>query len=131
MDLMTLVSATVAALTPYFGKMADGAATKLGEYSAEGVGRLYHWLREKLATPSAAEALEELRQRPDDAELQAALRVQLRKRLASEPSLSEELTRLLGEAAPTAVEVNQTQEVSGDHAAGVQVAGDHNQIKIR
>ncbi|HWR87734.1 MAG TPA: hypothetical protein VN277_04870, partial [Acidiferrobacterales bacterium] len=67
---------------------------------------------------------------PQDGDLQAALRVKLRKALEAEPRLAQELGALLGELAPDAARVTQLQSVTGDGATGVQVAGNGNAVDV-
>ncbi|MBS0476477.1 MAG: hypothetical protein JSR28_15205 [Proteobacteria bacterium] len=104
---------------------------KAGDSTTEGAGRLYRWLQDKLAGRRANEALEDLRAQPQDGNVQATLRVQLRKALEAEPPLAEELAALLGELTPESLGVTQAKSVSGDGAAGIQVAGNGNAVNVR
>lgn len=54
----------VAALSPYLVKAGEAAAQKAGEAGAEGIGRLWRWLKEKLTSPTQSEALAELAAKP-------------------------------------------------------------------
>lgn len=131
MDVTVLAAAAVSVLAPYFTEAAEAAATKAGEFAPEGAGRLYRWLKNKLAGHHAKDALEDARAQPQDTDLQGALRVQLRKALESEPRLAEELAVLLGEISPEPRGGGQVQSVSGNGATGIQLAGNGNAVHVR
>lgn len=88
MDVTALATAAMSILSPYLTKAAEAAAKKAGESATDGAGRLYRWLKDKLAGQRANEALEDLRAQPQDGDVQATLRVQLRKALEAEPRLA-------------------------------------------
>ena len=103
MDISQLVPALVTHLAPCLPalwqlgeKFSDGAAKKLGEKAAEGTVQLWQKLRGHAeARPALHSALTDLARTPQDPDLQAALRVQLRQLLAADPALAKELTELL------------------------------------
>jgi hypothetical protein len=80
-----LVSAAVAFLTPYLTKAGEAVAKKTGE-------DVYQALRARfLKKPAAQEALNDLEMAPRDPDLQAAVRVQLRKLLEEDETFSAHL----------------------------------------
>jgi len=103
MDVTTLaneVTAAIAPLLPYL--------TRLGEETAEGAGRQFGsdaweyaktlWARlggQLEERPAAREAVQDVAATPDDGDATAALRQQLRKLLASDEALADELRGLL------------------------------------
>ena len=126
-ELVTLASAAVTAVSPYFAKMVDGATEKIGESAVETSGKLIGWLRAKLS-PAGKEALSDLARDPGDALTQDMLKLQIQKLLLDNPELAGELQSLLpAAAAPTIV---QTQTVSGEGAKGAQIAGNSNSVNI-
>ena len=129
--MTALATAAVSILSPYLAKVADGAAERLGELATEKSGSLYRWLKDKLAGQRAEEALDDLRAQPRDGDVQATLRVQLRRALAAEPRLAEELSNLLSEMRQEPLGVRQAQSVSGDGATGIQIAGNSNMVNVR
>jgi hypothetical protein len=115
MDVNTLVAPVVAVLAPavpyLLGKVRDVAATeaikKLGKTTWDAAGKVWARLWPKIeAKEGPRQAVEVLATTPDDADAQAALRMHIKKMLAEEPSLAEELAQLLDKA----------------HRAGVTVA---------
>ncbi len=124
LDLSPLAAWAVAFLAPYFGKAADKAVETLGESAA---GSLYATLKNTLK-PVAAEALKDLRQVPDDADMQAALRVALKKALAHDPTLAAWLAQQQQAARGG---TTQTATQTGDGNVSAQNAGSGNSFQIR
>lgn len=126
MDISQLVPALVTHLAPCLPalwqmgeKFSDGAAKKLGEKAAEGTIQLWQKLRGHAeARPALQSALTDLAHTPQDPDLQAALRVQLRHLLAADPALAKELATLLAQTDhPTIL-----QNIKGD--GNIVSAGD-------
>ena len=91
-----LAKGAVAALTPYLVDMGKGAS-KIGAENK--LSDLYRTIKERTKeTPRADEALSDLEDAPEDQDLQASLRVQLKKLLENNPDLIEELRQKLQEA---------------------------------
>jgi hypothetical protein len=92
-------------LTPFLpsllnisSKVFDGALEELGADALHKAKSLCATLAPKLtAKPAAQEAVTDLIAAPDNADLQAALRVQLQKLLDQDPTLAETLTAILNE----------------------------------
>jgi hypothetical protein len=114
------------------GYLVAKASGKLAETIGGEVGnrivKLWDAVRAKLA---GREALADFEQSPEDADAQAALRVQLRKALEADPAFKEEVARLIGEleakGGPAAI--RQTATASGGGKVA-QVAGDKNTVTM-
>ena len=131
------IAALAAALVPFLvkggEKLAEMVAEKLGDAGFEGAKGVWERLRRAIAREPAAEvAVRDLAAAPQDADYQAALRVQLKKLLAADKDLAEQLARAL-EAPPQG---GYRAELHGDGAiaqgtgavaagkGGVAVGGD-------
>jgi hypothetical protein len=127
MDPLTLASAAVAMLSPYFDKIGEGAAKKIGEDAVETGGKLFGWMRAKLSG-RAKEALDDLAAKPNSEDNQADLRKQLVKALEADPTLVAELRAML----PADVQDpgSMSQNVSGAGAKAAQVKGSGNTTSI-
>ena len=110
-------------LKPYLPMIAAKAAEKLGEGLPAAVGQLWTAIRAKFAArPAAAEAEKDLLAAPDDSDVQAAFRVQLKKALEEDPEFAALVRKLLGE---TLAQTGRQATVIGD---GVIVQGDRNKV---
>ena len=80
------------------GDVVDAAATTAGEHAKQIWDRLDPAVEQR---PAAQEVVEDVAAAPDDADAQAALRVQLKKMLADDPALATDLGSLIeqGQAA--------------------------------
>ena len=74
--LQTLAAGTVALLSSLLGKTLEKGAEEIGKSA---VGTIFDNLKNRLKHDGAKEALNDLAQRPSDGDLQAALRMQLKK----------------------------------------------------
>jgi hypothetical protein len=116
-----LAAATLAALQPYWPALAAKAAEALGEQAPAAVGGVWTALKERFARkPAAQESLADLLKKPDDPDLQAAFRVQLKKLLEEDAAFADELKQRL-ESAGT--QITYRAEVTGDSNVTVQGAG--------
>lgn len=121
MDIGTL-ALTVQQLTPIFQQYGPifltQAVESLAEKVPEAVGKLWQGLKTKFDTKaSAKEALTDLLQTPDDADLQAAFRVQLKKLVEEDATFSETLQRLLKDAQAAAPITYQSYASGGSAVA--------------
>ncbi len=92
----SLAQAAVNALHPYWPALAAGAAKKLGESIPSAIRSLWDKIWGRCSEkPVAKESLDDLLAAHDDADLEAAFRVQLRKLLAAEPAFADEVGRLV------------------------------------
>ena len=95
--------------TKEIGKQAGGAAIEAGK-------KIWHWLQPHAdKQPALLDAAKEVAERPDDADAQAALRVQIRKLLQAQPNLVPELGGLVTQIATQ----QNTVDVSGAGAVGI------------
>ena len=118
MDNGELIGQAVSYAAGLLGKAADTAADKLG--GAIG-NKLLSLLR---ANPKTRDALDELGGEPGDGDLQAALRVQLRKALREDAALRDELAAIMAEAVQAGWRVTQTTTVTGDDNIVIQAGRD-------
>jgi hypothetical protein len=106
---------------------------KAGEQGFEQAKTLWEKLRPKVeAKPAALEAAQDAAAHPDDEDALAALRLQLKKLLAEDQALAQELTRLLEQARPAGQTViasgERSVDIGGDVSGSVIVTGDRNKI---
>ena len=136
-------------LAPYLPYLVKGiklagqeAAKKLGEKASEqgfqSAKTLWDKLRPKVeARPAALEAAQDAAAHPDDEDTRAALRVQLKKLLAEDPALREEIARLWGEAigvgegtafAHPLAGGDRSVAIGGNVSGSVIITGDHDKV---
>jgi hypothetical protein len=125
--LSALAATAVTALVPLLKTAAEKGAEKLGENAAT---RLFDGLKAKLASAPAKEALDDAARNPDDADVQAALRMQVRKALEADPKFAATLRGWLAETgAPVGGGTVQTATASGDFSSVVQIHGNRNTVR--
>lgn len=136
-QLIQQLTAFLAPFLPYLlkagEKAAEEAGKKLGEAAWERARALWSKLRPKVeARPAAQEAVQDLAAAPDDPDAQAALRQQLKKLLAEDPALAEEIARLWGEAQAAGGTVitadHRSVAVGGDVSGSTIITGDRNRV---
>ncbi len=119
MDIPALVGDIVkflAPFLPYLVKVGEKAAEKMGEHLGEQVPELAREIWNRLRGRSAVEqAARDVAAMPADADAQASLRLQLKKLLAEDAALAQELARLW-ESAPAET---RTVIASGDRAVAI------------
>ena len=138
MDIGALASSVTTALVPllpYLLKAGEKAAEETGKAVA---GQSWEWgksLWTKLkprveANPAALVAAQDVAQAPEDGDLQAALRVQLKKLLTEDQSLAEEVSRWLEQGKAAGINVSAIGERSvaiGGSVTGSTIStGDQN-----
>lgn len=138
MDLAALAAVVTGAIAPCLGfllglagKIPEGAAQKLGEDGLAWLQKLWGKLKAAIASnPAADEATRDLAQNPDDADLQAAFRVQVKKLLSADPALAAAIAQILSEQpAGVAASVSiQLTSVGNQNQAIGQVSGSGNTI---
>jgi hypothetical protein len=109
---------------------------KAGEQGFEQAKALWDKLRPKVeARPAALEAAQDAATHPDDEDALAALRLQLKKLLAEDDSLAQELAHLLQQARPAGKNVTASGErsvaIGGSVSGSVIVTGDNNKVNKR
>jgi hypothetical protein len=141
MDIEALASSLTTALVPllpYLLKAGEKAAEETGKAAA---GQGWDWakalwtkLKPKVEAKSAAlEAAQDVAQSPEDEDLQATLRVQLKKLLTEEQSLAEEVSRWLEQGRAAGINVATVGErgvaIGGNVNSSTIVTGDQNKVK--
>jgi hypothetical protein len=142
MDLAAIATAVVAFLSPYLIEGGKAAAKKVGQALVGAIERRFQ------GKPAAQEALDDLKSEPQDDDVQAALRVQLKKAMKADEAFASELEGLLEEAkeaAPTtyqavvhgsgaiaqgpgAVAAGERGVAIGRDAQGPIITGDNSQV---
>ncbi len=117
--ISTIAAAAVGFIAPYLGKAGDAVGEKLGE-------EIYNIVKSHFThKPALQDALRDLEEAPDDSDLQAALRVQLKKLLKEDEAFALELQQVIRKAARTEAGSTIIQQVAGDGAKNFgQVFGD-------
>ncbi len=116
------------------GKAAEEASKKLGVDALESAKGLWGKLRPKVeAKPAALEAVTDVVAAPKDEDAQAALRLQLKKILAEDEKLADEVSRMWQEAKASNVKAiargERSVAIGGNVSGSVIVTGDSNQVK--
>ena len=114
MDEGELIKEGVAFAARFLGGVAGKVGDALGD-------KLAGLLRGNERT---AEAYDDLAAVPEDEDLQAVLRVRLKKAIAEDEGFRAELEALMGEAAQAGVTVTQTATVTGDKNITIQAGRD-------
>lgn len=98
--LAAQVTAIIAPAVPYLlGRVVDAAGPEIRKDVLEQAQVLWTRLRASVeARPAAQEAVDDVSQHPDDPDAQAALRLQLKKLLADDLGLHQELEQMLAAA---------------------------------
>jgi len=136
MDINALASSLTTALVPllpYLLKAGEKAAEETGKTVA---GQSWEWgksLWSKLkpgveAKPAALEAVQDVAHAPEDEDLQAALRVQLKKLLTEDQSLAEEVSRWLEQGNAVTASGERSVAIGGDVKGSTIVTGDRNKV---
>ncbi len=113
-DISQLVQGLTSFLTPFMPYLVTAGQTVAGDIAGaawEQAQKIWAKIHPKVAAkPAAQEAAQDVAAQPDNPDAQAALRLQLTKLLADDPTLASELHVLLTKALTTGV----TQNVSGN-----------------
>lgn len=115
---VAMLALTAQQLMPYLQQYGPlfltQAVEAFGEKVPEAVGKLWQSLKAKFDTKTAAkEALTDLLKTPDDADLQAAFRVQLKKLVEEDAAFGDELQALLKDAQAAAPVTYQAYATGG------------------
>ena len=141
MDINALASSLTTALVPllpYLLKAGDKAAEETGKAVAgqgwEWAKSLWTKLKPKVeAKPEALVAARDVAQTPEDTDLQAVLRVQLKKLLTEDQALAEEVSSWLDQGKTAGITVTASGErsvaIGGDVNGSTIVTGDGNKVK--
>jgi hypothetical protein len=134
-DLVKNVVDPLAPALPYLlkmgGKTLEALSEKIGSKAANYVTLLWDKLRPKAeASPDLQKAVKDVAATPEDADLQAVLRVQLRTLLARDTELARELSGILQDAKNAGVTViaigNRNVATGGDVIGSTIITGDNN-----
>lgn len=134
-----LASAAVSLLAPYLKQVGEGLAKQVGEEIGKGAGgvawnrakNLYETVRAKFSTkPSAAEALDDLAKSPDDEDVQASVRTQLKKIMSADEAFSKELANILKAAADAGADTVFHTNIYGDVQKLVQMGTVYGDVNI-
>ncbi len=121
-EAQTLAQQVGTALQPYIPLFSIEAAKAAGKNVPAAIGKVWELVKDRFAKkPTADEALKDLLKNPDDPDLQAAVRVQLRKLLEEDAEFTAKL-RPMAEAAATEPFTYQA-EIKGDASVLVQGTG--------
>ena len=128
MGIGELATAAVALVAPYLVNGAEELAKKVGGEVGGRVVKVWDAVKPKLA---GKEAVTDFEKQPEDADFQAAFRVQLRKALEDDPGFREELARLI-EAIPEQqrAAIQQIANITGDRNVSTQTAGSGNVVNV-
>jgi hypothetical protein len=141
MDVTTLAKDLAVFLIPFLPyllkageKAAEEAGKKLGGDAWDRAKGLWAKLRPKVeAKPAAQEAVQDAAAAPNDEDIQAALRLQLRKLLAEDAMLASEIERLWKEAQQKGTTVVAAGErsvaIGRDVTSSTIITGDQNVAK--
>ena len=141
MDIVTLANSVTTALVPllpYLLKAGEKAAEETGKTVA---GQSWEWakslwtkLKPKVEAKEAAlEAAHDVALAPEDQDAQATFRQQLKKLLAEDQSLAEEVSRWLDQGKAAGLTVTASGErsvaIGGNVNDSTIVTGDQNKVK--
>ena len=136
--LASSVTTVLVPLLPYLLKAGEKAAEETGKTVA---GQSWEWakslwtkLQPKVEeNPAALVAAQDVAQAPEDEDLQVVLRVQLKKLLTEDQSLTEEVSRLLDQGRAAGINVSAFGErsvaIGGDVKGSTIITGDQNKVK--
>ena len=128
MGVAELAGAAVMLVGPYVAKGAEELAKKVGGEVGGRVVKLWDALRAKLA---GKEALSDFEKQPQDADVQATLRGQLKKVLEIDEAFRRDVAALV-KAIPEKdrATIQQIATVTGDRNITAQIAGGGNQVNV-
>ena len=124
-DAQALAQQVTTALQPYVPLFTVEAVKATGKKVPAAIEKVWVFVKDRFAKkPAAEESLKDLLKNPDDPDLQAAVRVQLRKLLEEDAEFAAAL-RPLAETATTAAAQNTTYQadVKGDGNWTIQGTG--------
>jgi hypothetical protein len=131
----TIAASAVSLLVPYLAKVADKASEEFGKAVAtnawERTKQLYQTIRVRFGGKEAAkEAFDDLERAPNDPDLQAAVRVQLRKFIQDDEDFAKQIADLLKSAADADVDTVFNTQINGDVNKLVQMGTVYGDVTI-
>jgi hypothetical protein len=127
-DPATLATTAVTCLVPFLTEAGKAVAKRVGDAATDKTVQLYNFLKTKLTSPGASEALTKLEKTPDQTDRQTLFQLTLKDVLVDDPQLRDELAALLEALAPEAGGVTQTANVVGNENEVAQVSGTGNTV---
>jgi hypothetical protein len=130
MEPIVLAGSAVVLLAPYLAEGGKELAKKVGGEAGDRIVRLYDKIKAKL-TGGGAEALEDLKKQPEDADSQAALRVQIKDALEADPAFQAEVAKLVAEIETRDGDTIRKliANVTGDRNVTNQIVGSGNMVR--
>ena len=122
-ELGQLASQAVENLAAYFSDVAKTAADETSTVMGK---KIVAWLKSKFKSPFEIGALEKLEQSPQSEGNKKTVEGVLLSHLENNPSLIEELRKLVGETGSTNISITQTSTQTGDGNSSVQIVGKGN-----
>ncbi len=121
--IAVLASTTVDFLKPFLMKVGETAVQTVGQ-------KLFELLNERLKPETAAkEAMDDLQKTPNDDDIQAQMRVQLKKLLAEDTDLAAQIAEITKEANETEPGATIINQAAGKNA--IQFGQNYGQVKIK
>jgi hypothetical protein len=122
--IATLASTAVSVLAPLLQKMAASGAEEAGKSVISG---LLEKLKKRTSHKGSEEALEDLARNPVEGDAQAALRMQLRKAMETDPEFAAFLRQWV-EDSKAESGIAQTATVTGNRNKTTQIVGSGNTV---
>lgn len=93
-----IVSAIFTLIEPYLALLIKGSIEKISEKIPDSIGRLWNIIFSRFTkTPEKKIVLDDLIKSPDDKDIQAAFRVQLRKIIDEDPDFKNQILSILND----------------------------------
>ena len=96
--MIDVAVAAVALLSPWLGKVGEGAAKKIGEQGVEKLERLFGVIRDKFTADGDALTLLNLQQTPVDETAKSELTQSLKKKMDADSKFAEDVRTLVNQA---------------------------------
>ena len=128
MENSELASQAVDYLAAYFSDVAKTVADKTSTAMGKEIAA---WLKSKFKSPFEIGALEKLEQSPQSEGNKRTVEGVLLSHLEDNPSLVEELRKLVGETGSTDNSITQTSNQTGPGNSNVQIVGEGNIVGSR
>lgn len=122
---------SVAILSAFLLHLAEKTGKAIGNQAWRKAENIYDIIKKKMSgKTSAEEALEDLKDNPADPDLQASVRVQLKKILNNDENFTKQLALFLKEADGAGVDTFFKTEIHGDVKKLVQIGNVYGDVTI-
>ena len=137
--IATIASSTVSLLAPYLKSLGEGFAKKAGEEIGVKAGgtalskakQLYETVKAKFSpNPDTAKIIKALEKTPDDADVQAATRFQLKEMMVTDEALAKDLAIILKEATDAGADAIFQTTIYGNVKKLVQMGNVYGDVNI-